>query len=143
MVDVDAFRTQVLNALRTIPGITVHDGYVPEELPEDDGGYILPYVVLFAGEGGEVGGAAPERDLSNRVDMDGIVWDFQTTSVGADPSICAKVARDVSLVLANLPLGNSHVVPNPDGFTVSAPVRDSSETPARFMLPRPWRLATT
>lgn len=137
------YREQVLDALRTLPGITVYDGYVPERAPEDEAGYILPYVVFFAGEGGEVGGGTPERDLSNQVDLDGLEWDFQTTAVGASPGVCTQVARAVTLRVANLPLGTSHVVPNPDGFTVPAPVRDSSETPARFMLPRQWRLATT
>lgn len=137
------YSEQVLTALRDIPGITVYDGYVPTTVPQDTAGFIHPYVVFFAGEGGEVGGNAPERDLSNQVDMDGLIWDFQTTAVGASASVCRAVARAVSLRLINFPMGNSHVVPNPDGFTVGAPVRDSSETPARFMLPRQWRLATT
>lgn len=137
------YREQVLDALRSIPGITVFDGYVPTNIPQDPGGFIQPYVLFTAGEGGEVGGVDPERDLSNQVDLDGLIWDFQTTSVGASPGVCVAVARAVSLRMTNYPMGTSHVVPNPDGFVVPTPVRDSSETPARFMLPRPWRLATT
>lgn len=140
MANPHVYRQQVWDALKTLPGITAYDGHVPVKVPQDAAGFILPYVVLFAGEGGEVPG---ERDMSNRVDLDGIRWDFQTTSVGASPGVCAQVARAVTLRITNLEIGNSHVVPNPEGFDQPTPVRDSTETPARFMLPRQWRLETT
>lgn len=133
------FRAQVGAALRGIPGLGFYDGYVPEKVPVDERGYVRPYVVLFAGDGSEV----PERDLSDLVDLGGLRWDFQTTAVGASAAICAAVGYDVRRALTNLVLGRSHVVPNPDGFNQQTPIRDSSETPARFMLPHQWRLETT
>lgn len=139
MADAIQYRAAVLTALRILPGVTVYDGYVPDKVPVDRAGYILPYVVLFAGVGDEI----PERDLSGRVDMGGLRWDPQTTTVGANADICARVAQDVRRTLTNLPLGTHCLLPNPDGFKQSAPIRDTTITPARFMLPAPWRLDTT
>lgn len=139
MFDISAHRAAVLAALRTLPGVTVYDGFVPDKVPVDRAGYILPYVVLFAGVGDEI----PERDLSGRVDMGGLRWDFQTSSVAASADIAALVAADVRRKLTNLPLGSFHVLPDPDGMRQSAPIRDTTITPARFMLPAPWRLDTT
>lgn len=133
------YRARIEAALRGIQGLGFHDGYVPEDIPKDERGFIRPYVVLHMGSGDEV----PERDMSNQVDLDGIRLDFQTTSVAASAAVCAAVDYDVARALTNLELGNSHVVPNPDGFSQEPPLRDSSETPARFMSPRQWRLETT
>lgn len=138
MADPTLYRQQVYAALQSLPGITAYDGYVPEDLPEDANHYILPYVVLWAGAGGEI----PERDLSARVDTAGLRWEVQTTAVGADPGICADVARAVYLRLANLELGTHYLLPDPDRVQ-TVPVLDPTETPVRFMLPQPWRLDTT
>ena len=139
MADPIQYRAAVIAALRTLAGVTVYDGYVPAKVPMDAAGYILPYVVFHGGIGDEI----PERDLSNLVDLQGLRWDSQTKAVAADADICARVAHDVRRVLTNLPLGTAHLLPNPDGFRQETPLRDSSETPARFMLPAPWRLETT
>ncbi|MET4059949.1 hypothetical protein ABIB35_001494 [Arthrobacter sp. UYP6] len=139
MADALPLRAAVLAALRSIRGITVYDGYVPDKVPVDAAQYILPYVVFFGGVGDEI----PERDLSARVDLGGLRWDIQTTSVGANPDICASVAQTVRRTLTNLPLGTHYLLPNPDGFKQETPIRDTTITPARFMLPAPWRLDTT
>lgn len=138
MVDLASRRAAILALLRTLPGVTVYDGYVPKAVPEA-GGYVLPYVVLWAGVDDEI----PERDLSGRVDMDGSRWDFQTTAVGAAASICAAVASDVRRALANHPMGTYYVLPNPDGFNREVPRLDPSVTPSRFFLPQQWRSDTT
>lgn len=139
MADVLTYRAETLTALRTIAGITVYDGYVPDKVPTDAAGYILPYVVLWAGVGDEI----PERDLCGLVDLDGLRWDFQTTTVAASAGLCAQVGNVVRLTLTNLPMGSHHILPNPDGFRQEVPLLDESITPARFMLPAPWRLDTT
>lgn len=139
MADPIQYRAVVIAALRTLSGVTVYDGYVPAKVPTDAAGYILPYVVFHGGTGDEI----PERDLSNLVDLGGLRWDFQTNAVAANADICARVANDVRRKLTNLPVGKAHLLPNPDGFRQETPLRDSSETPARFMLPAPWRLETT
>lgn len=139
MVDALPLRAAVMAALRTIRGITVYDGSVPTKVPTDAAGYILPYVVFFGGVGDEL----PERDLSARVDLGGLRWDVQTTAVGASADICASVAQTVRRTLTNLPLGTHCLLPNPDGFKQETPISDTSITPARFMLPAPWRLDTT
>lgn len=139
MADPTLYRAQVIAALRQVPGITVYDGHVPKELPEDANHFILPYVVLWAGAGNEI----PERDLSARVDTGGLRWEPQTTSVGPTAGHAADVARAVYLQLVNLPLGTHCLLPNPDGFSQSVPQLDPTETPVRFMLPQYWRLDTT
>lgn len=139
MADPTLYRQQVYAALQSLPGITAYDGYVPKKLPEDENHFILPYVVLWAGAGGEI----PERDLSGRVDIAGLRWDIQTTAVGATPGVAADVGRAVYLRLSNMELGTHCLLPNPDGFSQSVPMLDPTETPVRFMLPQPWRLDTT
>ena len=139
MADALPLRAAVIAVLRTIRGITVYDGYVPDRVPTDAAGYILPYVVFFGGVGDEI----PERDLSGLVDLGGLRWDVQTTAVAANPDICVNVAQTVRRTLTNLPLGTHYLLPNPDGFKQETPIRDITITPARFMLPAPWRLDTT
>lgn len=123
--------------LKTIPGLSVFDGYVPTKVPEI-GGFILPYVVLWAGVGDN-----PEEQTSDGVhNYDTLIWDFQTTIVGATPDICRRVTADVKTRLTNLRAGTGRVRPNPDGFQQQQPILDTSISPARFMLPIPWRLIT-
>lgn len=137
MVDPADLVTPVAAVLEAIDGITFHDGYVPESLPET-GGYVDPYVVLWAGAGDEPN----ELSACGVQDGDSLIWDFQTTAVGATPDICRAVARDVKAALTNLPVGTSRVRRNPDGYNQQAPILDTQTTPARFMLPLQWRLIT-
>lgn len=133
------YQAQVVRALEIATGITVYDGEVPDEVEEDSNGYILPYVVLFSGDGNSL----PEADLSGRLDLAGLRWDFQTTSVGATADIASRVARTVRRTLTNFPLGTYHVLP-PEGYTgLQAPVKDPGTNPVRYFLPRQWRLDTT
>ena len=137
MVDVESLTGPVLAALRTIPGVTVYDGFVPKTVPETDG-YPDPYIVLWAGIGDN-----PDEALANGIhDTDSLIWDFQTTAAGADPGICRNVAQAAAAKLTNLRVGTGRVKPNPDGFNQQAPILDTQTTPSRFMLPRPWRLKT-
>jgi hypothetical protein len=136
MVDPTTLVPPVLTAL-TSPDFGLHDGFVPKAVPETDG-YIDPYVVLFAGVGDN-----PGEPLANGVhDTDSLIWDFQTTAVGASPDACRGVARDVTARLTNLRVGTGRVKPNPDGFRQQAPILDPQSSPARFMLPLQWRLNT-
>lgn len=136
---VPGYRAAVVHALRVGTGVTVYDGEVPERVPEDAAGYIEPYVVLFASDGD----ALQETDLSGRLDMAGLRWDFQTTTVGASADVCSRVAGAVRRTLTNFPLGTYHVLPSPAGFTGATPVKDTTVAPVRFVLPRMWRLDTT
>jgi hypothetical protein len=137
VVEPNSLTGPVLAALRAIPDITVYDGSVPESVPET-GGYIDPYVVLWAGN----------PDGPNELPADGVqdddsaVWDFQTTTVGADPSICRAVDTAVNIALRNLRVRTGRVRRNPDGFNRDIPRLDTQTSPARFMLPRQWRLIT-
>lgn len=124
-------------ALQTVPGITVYDGYVPDVLPETDG-YIDPYVVVWSGSG-----ANPDEVAScGRQDTATLIWDFQTTVVGAAPSTCRLVAQAVEALLTNFRAGTGRVRRNPDGFNQQYPILDTQTSPARFMLPLQWRLIT-
>lgn len=137
MVDATELVTPVLAALATVPGISVHDGHVPASLPET-GGYVDPYVVLWAG----VGDSPDEPTTDGIHDTDSLIWDFQTTAIGASAAICRAVAKDVKAALTNLRVGTGRVRPNPDGFNQQTPILDTQTTPARFMLPEQWRLNT-
>ena len=137
MVDPSTLTGPVRAALRTVPGITEYDGFVPEKVPETDG-YPDPYVVLWAGSGDE-----PDELTADGVqDGDSIIWDFQTTAVGATPEICRAVDHAVNTALTNLMVRTGRVRRNPDGFNQATPILDTQTSPARFMLPRQWRLIT-
>lgn len=137
MVDPSLLSAAVMAALETIPGVTVFDGYVPKALPETDG-FPDPYIVLWAGVGDN-----PEEPLAHGVhDTDSLIWDFQTSVVGAGPDICRTVAVQVKARLTNLRVGTGRVKPNPDGFNQQTPIPDYKESPARFLLPLQWRLKT-
>lgn len=137
MVDPDALTGPVQDALLAVPGAGFYDGYVPERVPET-GGYIDPYIVLWAG----TGDAPDELPSDGRQDGDSVIWDFQTTAVGATPAICRAVDAEVTRRLTNLTVRTGRVRRNPDGFNQQSPILDTQTSPARFMLPRQWRLIT-
>lgn len=128
----------VLAALRTIYGVSgVHDGFVPEKLPETDG-FIDPYIVLWGGGGDN----PPDLAADGRQNTDTLIWDFQTTAVAATPGLTRQVDQAIRNKLTNLTVGRGRVRRNPDGFNQQAPLQDTQVTPSRFMLPRQWRLIT-
>lgn len=129
--------TSTVKTALTSPDFSFYDGFVPTKVPES-GGYILPYVVLWAGDGEP----ADEATACGLQGTSSLLWDFQTTIVAASPDVCRRVAADVRAALTNLPAGNGRIKPNPDGFQQAVPVLDKTVTPARFMLPIPWRINT-
>jgi hypothetical protein len=137
MVDPADLVNPVMAALESIPGTGSYDGNVPKGVPET-GGYIDPYVVLWAGAGDE----PDELPADGVQDGDSLTWDFQTTAVGATAAICRAVDNAVAAKLTNLPVRTGRVRRNPDGFNQQSPILDTQVTPARFMLPRQWRLIT-
>ncbi|MBG6085815.1 hypothetical protein [Zhihengliuella flava] len=136
MADATALAATVKAAL-TSDDFKFYDGYVPAKVPEA-GGYILPYVVLWAGDGEP----ADQQAACGLQGTSSLLWDFQTTCVASSPEACRAVARDVRAALTNLPAGTGRIKPNPDGFQQNVPVLDPTATPARFMLPVPWRITT-
>ena len=137
MVEPDSLTGPVQAALEAVPGAGFYDGFVPARVPET-GGFIDPYVVLWAPNPDE----PDELPADGRQDGDSVVWDFQTTAVGATPAICRAVDAEVRRRLTNLPVRTGRVRRNPDGFNQQAPTLDTQTSPARFMLPRQWRLIT-
>jgi hypothetical protein len=138
MADAQNASNVVLTALRTIVGVSgVHDGFVPLKVPES-GGFIDPYIVLWGG-GGD---GPPELTADGKESLDTLIWDFQTTAVGATPDICRAVDQATRSKLVNLAVGTGRVRRNPDGFNQQSPILDTQSTPSRFMLPRQWRLIT-
>jgi hypothetical protein len=127
----------ILAALRTIPGITVYDGFVPASVPTV-GAYIRPYIVLWAGTGNDPG----ELTACGTWDGDTLILDFQTTAVGASAEVCRSVSTAATATLANLPVGTGKVRRNPDGFNQATPILDTQTSPARLLLPEQWRLIT-
>jgi hypothetical protein len=138
VADVTTFPDILRGAVMLAPDISdFYDGYVPEKVAETDG-YIDPYVVLWAG----LGENPFEPTACGIHSTDTVVWDFQTTVVGADANICRRAAREVRNRLVNLVVGTGRVIPNPDGFHQQTPILDTQTTPARFMLPLQWRITT-
>lgn len=140
MADPAALLATIKDALNGMAGINgrVYDGYVPDDLDTDAGGYILPYVVIWAG----IGDGVDEPTLNSVYDSDGLVYDFQTTAVGPAPGHVRTVAGQVKTALTNLPAGTGRVKPNPDGFNQQSPIADTNTSPTRFYLPLQWRLQT-
>lgn len=124
-------------ALVTLPNVSVFDGQVPTRVPEA-GGFILPYIVIWAGIGDNPGELTTDGVHSD----DTLIFDFQTTAVAASADICRRVAVDTKNRLTNLRAGTGRIRPNPDGFQQQTPIPDNSVTPARYMLPIQWRLIT-
>ena len=137
MADPSALAAAVRTALEALPDVSVFDGHVPAKVPEI-GGYVLPYVVLWAGIGDNPG----EQTSCGTHSTDTLIWDFQTTAVASSADACRRAAQDVKITLTNLRAGTGRIRPNPDGFQQQQPIPDNSVTPARFMLPTQWRLIT-
>lgn len=91
----------IVETALTSPSFSFYDGYVPTSVPES-GGYILPYVVLWAGDGEP----ADQQTACGLQGTSGLQWDFQTTIVTASPDVCRRVAQDVRAALTNLAAGN-------------------------------------
>lgn len=141
MIDPNALHEALMTRLKALPGVgeRVHDGYVPDKLPESPPGFVRPYLVVHSGLGSDLPG---ERDLTGLTDVTVLDWASQITCVGATPTIARQVAQQVRVALTNLPMGGGWLGPDPDAFRVKVPIHDDQASPARFFLPLPWRLIT-
>jgi len=119
-------------------GGRVYDGYVPSRMPTDPAGYILPYVLYFAGIPADIG----DPDLTGMTDTLVHDWAPQTNCVGPDPAKARKCAEIVATALTNTRIGNHRLHVDTDAFRVAVPIKDDQATPARFFLPLSWRLTT-
>lgn len=133
-----ALAEAVTTALGTVTGISVFDGNVPNKVPETADGYILPYAVLWAGNGDN----PDEVPADGKQATDVLIWDFQVTVVASNPAAVRAVMHSVRLALINLPVGTGRIRMNPDGFSRQAPIQIPEVTPVRFMLPLQLRLIT-
>jgi hypothetical protein len=140
VADATTVKTDILAALRALSnvGARVSDGALTKAAPVDAAGYVLPYVILFAGSGDH----PDEVLLDGTIGADGRTFDFQTTSVGPAVSHTLAVDAQVQKALINLRVGRGRVRPNPDGFSQRIPIREENITPIRYLLPRQWRLNT-
>lgn len=131
-------KTQI-QGLTHLPLGNVFDGEPPKSLPTDVSGYVLPYVCIYSGLGGDL----PEfRDFTRLTDTTVMDWPFQTTCVASSLAACQSLSRMVALALTNLPVARGFVKPDPDGFRTNI-LPDNTVTPVRYFLPLPWRLTTT
>lgn len=139
--DPNILHALLLTALRALPDIgeRIYDGIVPDSVPTA-GGYIRPYAVVFTGLGSDL---PEERDLTRLTDTGVLDWAPQINVAAADATTCRRAAQQVRAALTNLPLGSGWLMPDPDGFRINTPLKDSGVTPARMYLPLPWRLTTT
>ena len=133
LLDEILLKDQVDVALRAIPNLQgrVYVGFAPEKVPEING-FVLPYVVLFAGLAGDL---PLERCLAGEVDLQVLDWSPQVNCVGPDADQALAVAVDVKKALTGLRVGNHWLKPDVDAMRVSRPVLDTQVTPARFFLP--------
>ena len=141
-MDVLQLHNELMATLQAVPALAgrVYDGYVPDKLPTDNAGYILPYVVVFSGLSTDL---EAERDLTGLVDTTVHDWAPQTTCVGPTPGHARNCAQLVQDALTNARIGNHWLKPDNESFRVAVPLIDNQVTPARFFLPLPWRLTTT
>lgn len=130
----EAILQQVVTALASA-GAQVYDGFVPGSLPMD-GKYIRPYFVVWAGEPDN-----PAEDTSDGMhSLDTRIFRFQVTAVAPTPAATRQLTAAGVTALNNLRVGTGRVKPDPEGFRTEVPQLDPSESPARFLLPTPWRL---
>jgi len=137
MADPTSLTDEVCTLLATVTGCAVYDGNVPAKLPET-GGYIDPYIVVWAGTGDGV----DEVTADGRQVEDITVFDFQTTAVGPAPNIARAVGHAVDRALTNARVGAGTVRRNLNGFTADRTIPDTTVTPSRHILPAQWRLIT-
>lgn len=135
----DQVATPLLAALRTITGVTVYDGMVPDKVPTDAAGYVRPYITLYLG--------APTGDelattVCGTYDTDSQSHAFQTTLVGASAQHVRAVAGVVVPTLTNLRVGPGRVRPVWEQHNSSVPLPDTAVSPARYFLPLQWALTT-
>ncbi len=140
-MDATQFSAELEAKLKTIIELNqrVYDGYVPEKLPTDGAGYILPYVLFFAGVTSDIG----DPDLTGQTDTLVHDWAPQTNCVGPTPGHARACAGLVKSALTNTRIGNHRLHIDTDAFRVAVPIRDDQATTARFYLPLSWRLTTT
>ena len=138
MVDPTPLAAAVEAALNTVTGISTHDGLVPRDVPATAEGYVLPYAVLWAGDGDE----SNETTADGEQPTDTLTWDFQVTVVASNVAACRSVAHSVKLALINLRVGTGIVRKNPDGFDSPTPIPVPEVSPARYMKPLYFRLIT-
>lgn len=137
MIDPSTIVVEITQLIEERTGLSVYDGNVPSKVPES-GGYIDPYVILWAGSGGDVG-----EVTADGMQVDDItVFDFQTTAVGAEPSIARSVGHGVNRALTNARVQSGRVRPSPDGFSTDRTIPDTTVAPSRHILPAQWRLIT-
>lgn len=136
------YHAQVETILKAIPNLggRVHDTYVPESIPKDTAGYVLPYVLVASGTPTDL---PTERDLTGRADTTVHDWMLQTICVGPTPNHARLVAQDVATALTNTRIGNHWLLPDSDAIRPQTPAIDDEVKPARFFLPLFWRLTTT
>lgn len=119
-------------------GGRAYDGYIPGKIPTDGSGYVLPYVLFFAGITADIG----DPDLSGKTDKLVHDWAPQTNCVGPTPGHARACAELVQAALTDIRIGNHRLKPNTDAFRVEVPIKDDQAIPARFFLPLLWRLTT-
>lgn len=139
-MDATQLNTELTVTLKAIPALggRIYDGYVPEKLPTDGAGYILPYVLLLSGITADI----QDPDLTGKTDTQVHDWAPQTNCVGPTPAHSRACAQLVAQALTNTRIGNHWLTPDADAFRVMKPLTDNQVTPARFYLPLSWRLTT-
>lgn len=135
----DQVATPILTALRTIPGITVFDGHVPEKVPTDGAGFVRPYLALYLG--GPVGDP-DATTVCGAYDTDSTSHTFQTTVVGASAQHVRAVAAETVGALVNLRIGPGRVRPVWEQQAAAVPLLDPATSPARYFLPLQWAITT-
>lgn len=136
------YHSQVDAILKAIPSLggRIYDTYVPDALPTDHAGYVLPYVLIASGIPTDLG----DPGMCDKTDMTAHEWRAQTNCVGPSPSHARACAQLVANALTDAKVGNHWLKPNPDAFRAEVPIKDEGvEGRARFFMPLFWRLTTT
>ena len=132
----------IKGALSGISGLDesrVFYGAVPVQIPTDQNGYILPYVVVWPGPGVSL----DEQVLSGLQGRDAAQYSFQTTAVALDIlSQLVPMTGDIADVLTDLQVGSGTVKADIPQQSTAGVLPSPDTNPVEYFVPLRWDLVT-
>lgn len=124
--------TALLARLRTVPHLTVFDGYVPDAPPADATGRVYPYAVIWPGPGGD----PTDADL---ITGGALTWFTRVTVAAGDLNWCMQAITPVRAALRDRRL-HPQASPLRDETPASrVAMRVTDVTPVRWFFPLQFR----
>ncbi|MFZ1361347.1 MAG: hypothetical protein WAS05_00220 [Candidatus Nanopelagicales bacterium] len=131
MADVVDYTDLVLEKLRTLRTLTIYDGDVDDNPPDDRQGRVYPYAVMWPSPGTP----ALETITAQAGEPITLDWDFQITCVGGTRRWCQQSVVLVRSVLTNLNLGDGAGILREQVNKDLPILKDKDVTPIRYFYP--------